>query len=276
MHRALLWMVVISLSAAACGAPPPAASGTGGDLSVRRPVVIVHGWQILCGTEDADTWKTWIGEAHARGYGDDDVVVFSYNTCAANAGSIERLGRAVDATLEETGADRVNVIAHSMGSLIARSCARFGACEGKVDKFLSLAGANHGTVWANACELAFWSRSTCDMRPDGAFLARLNAGDETWGDVEYTTMISWCDLTIVPFTSAGLHGARNIVTNRCLTHTDWRSDTTAARWTLDWFDGTGPGTRQPPGPHRGSAVEASEDAASGSLRGSAPLSSSAA
>lgn len=211
---------------------------------MRRPIVIVHGWQIFCGSEDADTWRTWIDAARARGYGGDDVVVFSYNTCAANATSIERFGHAVDALLESEGADRVNVVAHSMGSLIARSCVRFGSCAGKVDKFLSVAGANHGTVWANVCELAFWSRSTCDMRPGGAFLTNLNAGDETWGDVEYTTMISWCDLTIVPFTSAALRGAHNIVTNRCLSHTDWRNDTTAARWALDWFDGSGAGSPQ--------------------------------
>ena len=55
-------------------------------------------------------------------------------------------------------------------------------------------------------------------------------------------MISWCDLTIVPFTGAALDGALNIVTDRCLSHTDWRGDTVAADWVLDWFDGTAPAT----------------------------------
>jgi len=32
------------------------------------------------------------------------------------------------------------------------------------------------------------------------------------------------------------------VTDRCLSHTDWRGDTVAADWVLDWFDGTAPAT----------------------------------
>ncbi|MFN8050774.1 MAG: hypothetical protein U0Q22_05030 [Acidimicrobiales bacterium] len=209
---------------------------------MRRPIVITHGWQFFCGGEDADTWKTWIDDAHARGYAANEVAVFTYDTCRPNSEAIEGFGKLVDDVLARTGAAKVNVIAHSMGSLVARACIRFGRCAGKVDKLMSVAGANHGTVWANVCELAFWSASTCDMKPDGPFLATLNQGDETWGDTDYVTMISWCDLTIVPFTSAHLDGALNIVTDRCLSHTDWRTDQIGANWTLDWFDGHSPGT----------------------------------
>jgi triacylglycerol lipase len=242
MRKGVLGVVAVLLTVVACAPPPPPPTldAVTGAPSVRHPIVITHGWQFFCGSEDADTWKTWIDAAQARGYADDEVAVYSYDTCGSNADAIKGFGELVDRVRKETGSDQVNVIAHSMGSLVARACIRFGSCAGKVDKFLSMAGANHGTVWANFCELAFWSKSTCDMKPDGPFLAKLNADDETWGDVDYTTMISWCDLTIVPFTSAHLDGALNIVTDRCLTHTDWRDDTTAAEWTLDWFDGHPP------------------------------------
>lgn len=235
--------MVVALIVGACAPPPsPPATSVRGEPSVRRPVVIIHGWQFFCGFEDAETWKAWIDDAVARGYERDDVSVFSYDTCQPSATTIADFGSFVDGVLARTGAPKVNVIAHSMGAIEARSCIRFGACAGKVDKFASIAGANHGTVWANVCELAFWSKSTCDMKPDGPFLANLNAGDETWGDVEYVSMISWCDLTIVPFTGAALDGALNIVTDRCLSHTDWRGDTVAADWVLDWFDGAAPAT----------------------------------
>lgn len=233
----LATVVVVILGACAPPPAPPTRSLRTGQASVRRPVVIIHGWQFFCGFEDAETWKVWIQDAHLRGYGDADVSVFSYDTCQPSAVTIDGFGRFVDDVLARTGSSKVNVVAHSMGSIEARSCIRFGACAGKVDKFASIAGANHGTVWANVCGLAFWSKSTCDMQPDGPFLAALNADDETWGDVDYVTMISWCDLTIVPFTGAALDGALNYVTDRCLTHTDWRNDRIAANWVLDWFDG---------------------------------------
>lgn len=230
------WAVVAAVLTVVVGAcaPQPAASAP---ANVRRPVVVIHGWQFFCGSEDADTWRTWIDEGRSRGYAAGEISVFSYDTCRPSAEITADFGRFVDDVLARTGAEKVNVLAHSMGSIEARWCIRFGTCAGKVDKFMSVAGANHGTVWANVCELAFWSSSTCDLKPDGAFLTQLNEGDETWGDVRYVSIISWCDLTIVPFLGAMLDGADvNVVTNRCLSHTDWRTDRQGARFMFDWFD----------------------------------------
>ena len=241
MAMVIALVVAMVLTACAPTPPPPTTSNVGAP-SVRHPVVIIHGWQFFCSSEDDTTWASWIAEAHRRGYGPGSIGVFSYDTCRPSAETIERFGHYVDDTLRRNKAKKVNIIAHSMGSLIARSCIRFGSCAGKVDKFFSVAGANHGTIWANVCQLAFWSQSTCDMRPDGPFLANLNAGDETWGDVDYVTMTSWCDLTIVPFTSTALDGALNIVDPRCLSHTDWRTDPVGTNWALDWFDGHPPRT----------------------------------
>lgn len=223
--------IVVSIVAGACVPPPSTAT-----QPERNPIVVIHGWQFFCGSEDAATWKVWLDEARGRGYREDQLAVFSYDTCQPNATSMVGFASLVDDVLARTGARQVDVLAHSMGSLIARACIRFGDCGGKVDQLMSVAGANHGTFWANACELAFWSRSTCDMKPDGPFLAALNGGDETWGDVEYRTMTSWCDLTIVPFTSTALQGAHNTVDERCLSHTDWRNDPVGAASTISWFD----------------------------------------
>jgi len=234
----LATVLAVVVTACAPPPPPPTASLGSDQASVRLPIVIIHGWQFFCGDEDDQTWKVWLDHARDRGYGADEISVFSYDTCQPSATTIAGFGRYVDDVLRRTGAKQIDVVAHSMGSIEARSCIRFGACAGKVRRFASIAGANHGTLWANVCELAFWSQSTCDMKPDGPFLANLNSVDETWGDVDYVTMISWCDLTIVPFTGAALDGAlQNIVTDRCLTHTDWRNDPIAADWVLDWFDG---------------------------------------
>ena len=76
---------------------------------------MTHGWQFFCGSENDDTWKTWLDDAHARGYGADEIGVFSYDTCQPNSQTIAAFGRYVDNVLARTGADKVNVIAHSMG-----------------------------------------------------------------------------------------------------------------------------------------------------------------
>lgn len=210
-------------------------------------MIILDGWQLDCRRAGLAAWKTWTAEATRRRSAAGEITFFAYDSCQPNSVASAAFGRFVEDTLARTGAPRVDVIAHSMGSLIVRSCIRFGRCDGRIDQFLSLAGPNHGTVWAGLCGLAFWSQSTCDMNPDGPFLAGLNAGDETWGDTEYVTMISWCDLTVVPFTSAALDGAVNIVSDRCVSHTDWLKDAQAADWTFDWFGGE-PVRPQPPAP----------------------------
>lgn len=236
---ALISVAVIGVAGCTIPPPPapPRASGPARAAGEpRNPVVFIHGFQLLCGSESPAVWKNWTDEALRRGYRPDEIGFFAYDTCLPNQYAIDGFGVFVRNILRTTGAKKVDIVAHSMGSLVARACIRFGTCAGLVDKFDSVAGANHGTIWAGVCGLAFWSQSTCDMNANSPFLARLNADDETWGDTQYVTMVSWCDLTIVPFTSVALAGALNIVTPRCLTHTDWRSDIVAARWTFDWFD----------------------------------------
>ena len=233
---------VAALVLAACAPlPPPPASG-----EPSRPVIIVHGWQLFCGSEDATTWATWIDAAIDAGYDPAAVEVFSYETCQPTERSVAQLADRVERARARSGSDRVDIITHSMGSLIARQCIRFGGCTETVDRLVAVAGPNKGTLWAGVCALAFWSPATCAMAIGGPFLAELNAEDETWGDTRYVTMISWCDLTIVPFSSAALDGALNVVTDRCVGHTEWRSDEKAARWTFAWLNAPDDAARPAP------------------------------
>ena len=220
--------------------PPPKSASTAGVGEPRHPVVFIHGFQLQCGSESPSVWKEWTDEAARRGYRPDEIGFFQYDTCRQDQFAVLDFGAFVQDILRRTGATKVDIVAHSLGSAIARSCIRFAGCAGRVDKFDSVAGANHGSIWGDFCGIAFWTRSACDMNPDSAFLQAVNAGDETWGDTQYVTMVSWCDLTIVPYTSVALEGAvANIVTPRCVSHTDWRSDPAAAQWAFDWFDQTG-------------------------------------
>ncbi len=238
--KALSVVVAALIMTAGCTSAPSAAGGGSGasatvETTHRHPVILVPGFEFDCAPRHGD-WNKWITAAHVRGFADSEFIVMRPDPCAPNVDTAAALGRLVDQVLAATGDTEVDIVAHSMGSLAARWCIRFGSCAGKVDKFMGLAAANHGTIWANLCAVLFWSHSCGDMAPDSTMLTDLNAGDETWAETRYATIDSWCDLTIVPFTSAFLDGADNMLDPRCLGHSDWKLDNQTIDRTFAWFD----------------------------------------
>lgn len=195
---------VLVLVVACAPAPPSTTPQTGPGSAIeraveRRPVVLIPGWALGCISGGGEEWFEWIDAMRDRGYERVEWTMWDYDACQPNVDTAAELEVTIDQVLADTGATRVNVVAHSMGNLGVRWCLRFGGCATKIDHYVSLAGTNHGTLWADACALQFWSRACGDMRADGPFLAALNAGDETPGDVRYTTYSSWCDLVVVPY-----------------------------------------------------------------------------
>ena len=72
----------------------------------------------------------------------------------------EEVKSQVESLLKATGATKVDIIAHSMGSLNSRWYIKFLGGEAKVDDWVSLGGPNHGTETANFC----FSTSCVEMR----------------------------------------------------------------------------------------------------------------
>lgn len=237
--RALSVVVVALIVATGCTTAPPASDGSSAAATMEsthlHPVILVPGFEFDCTPRHGD-WNKWVFAAQTRGFNVSDFIVMRPDPCTANVDTAASLGRLIDNVLAATGDTKVDIVAHSMGSLAVRWCIRFGSCAGKVDKFMGLAAANHGTIWANLCAVLFWSHSCGDMAPASTMLTDLNAEDESWGDTRYATITSWCDLTIVPFTSTALKGADNMVDPRCLTHTDWKMDDQTIDRTFAWFD----------------------------------------
>ncbi|MGH2689538.1 MAG: lipase, partial [Actinomycetota bacterium] len=113
---------------------------------------------------------------------------------------------------------KVDVVAHSLGSLSARAAAKWWPdAAGLVDDMVLVAGMHHGNIhdlWlcATPCMPSAWQ-----SRPGSRFLGALNAGDETPGAVSYTSVYSLTDLAVPelpgPPTSE-LAGASNIAIQR--------------------------------------------------------------
>ena len=194
--------------------------------SGKHPVLIVPGWSLECRHGPPSEWGPWTRQLAAEGWLDGEVEVLDFDTCKSAVETADLVGDAVQKLRLRTGANRVSIVAHSMGAISARWCIAFGSCAGKVAQVVTLAGANHGTFWANFCGLQFWSKGCGDLRADSAALTQLNAGDETPDDsIAWQTWVSICELVIVPRESAGLSGAKvHDVTDRCVYHDDWKRD----------------------------------------------------
>jgi triacylglycerol lipase len=184
--------------------------------SAQDPILFVHGY-----VESASLWNTMIANFEKDGYPKSYLSAYSYNTSQSNKIDAEEVKTKVEALLKNTGATKVDIIAHSMGSLNSRYYIKNLGGEAKVDDWVSLGGPNHGTETANAC----FSTSCVEMRVGSTFLNALNATDETPGAVNYGTWWSPCDEIINPDSSVALTGATNTKT-ACISHTALTTDST--------------------------------------------------
>ena len=205
---------VLALAAAlaiALGAAPTAGAATAHD-----PILFVHGW-----SSSGTVWNTMIANFKADGWTDAELNNWSYNYRQSNATTAGEIRAKVDSILAATGNAKVDIVTHSMGGLSSRYYVKNLQGDGKVDDWVSLGGANHGTTSANAC----FDTSCVEMRPGSTFLTNLNSGDETPGAVNYGTWWSPCDEIINPDDSVLLSGARNTQT-ACISHSALYSDKT--------------------------------------------------
>jgi triacylglycerol lipase len=204
MLKKRLMAFVSTLAIAVTGAALSPASSLAVD-----PILFVHGW-----SSSASTWNTMVGRFEKDGYPKSHLRAYSYNTSQSNKTTAETIVKSeVEKLLASTGAAKVDVIAHSMGSLNSRWYVKFVGGESQVDEWVSLGGPNHGTNTAFFC----FSTACTEMRPGSTFLNTLNAGDETPGAVNYGTWWSPCDEIINPDSSVPLSGATNTET-ACISH----------------------------------------------------------
>ena len=134
--------------------------------SAQDPILFVHGW-----SESSSLWSTMIKNFEKDGYPKSYLSNYSYNTSTSNKTLAEtEVKSRVEALKKATGASKVDIIAHSMGSLNSRWYIKFvSGGEANVDDWVSLGGPNHGTDTANFC----FSAACTEMRIGSTFLAEL-------------------------------------------------------------------------------------------------------
>ncbi len=197
-------LVLVALLApvtAASAAPRSATEAT------RDPVIIVAGtlagqtlasvyYEPLAARLRADGYRVWIFGLPGSGLG--DIGAISQN-----------LGAKVAAVRAETGAARVDLIGHSQGGLVIRHYLKYRGGANAVDSAVSLGAPHYGAAVANL--LTLLGLGSCagvvacrQMTIGSSFLAALNAGDDTIGNVTYTNLASMNDGIVQPYTTSFL------------------------------------------------------------------------
>ena len=108
-----------------------------------------------------------------------------------------------------TGSDRVILVAHSMGGLVARAwLRRHGAA--RVAKIITIGTPHHGTALASLAAGTNARQMSRIGDAPSAWLARLAAGETPAARALITSLYSHHDNIVAPQASACLPGARNI------------------------------------------------------------------
>ena len=185
-------------------------SVTPAQAATHNPVVFVHGL-----SSSSSSWDDWAAGFRADGYTAAELDAWSYSWSQSNVTTARQLSTEVQRVLAATGASKVDLVVHSMGTLSARYYLKNLGGTSYVDDFVSTAGTNHGTTTAGWCA---WLYTSCsEMYTGSSFLTSLNSGDETPGSVSYASYWSNCDSALTPDTTAILSGATNVEVG-CISH----------------------------------------------------------
>jgi triacylglycerol lipase len=192
------------------------------------PILFVHGY----GGSSAN-WETMKQRFISDGWQDFELYAYNFSFITSNATTAAEIRDYVNDIIAKTGATKVDIIAHSMGSVSSRYYLKNLGGSEKVDAWVSLAGPNHGT---DAVENENCGFTPCrEIVPGSAFLLSLNAGDETPGLTRYGTWRSPCDTTINPDESVILSGATNTLT-ACIAHFNFLLDATIYQQVRSFVD----------------------------------------
>lgn len=181
----------------------------------KDPVIIVAGTfspsfanEPLAARLRADGYRTYIFQLPNLGTGDIDASAAALNAFA-------------DSVRAQTGAAKVDLIGHSQGGLVGRQYIKSHGGANEVDSMISLGSPHYGTYLANLASFfgtsALGLVSINQMSIGSSFLASLNAGDDTIGNVHYTNLYSDYDELVRPVANATMQdGATNVrVQSQC-------------------------------------------------------------
>jgi hypothetical protein len=127
------------------GAQPPAVRALFADdpLAAHIPVVLVHGL-----VDNRSVFTVMRRALRRRGFA--QVCTWNYSPLQRDVESAaEALGRHIERVCRETGHERVHVVGHSLGGLVARYLVQRLGGDARVESLVTLGTPHGGTLWAH-------------------------------------------------------------------------------------------------------------------------------
>ena len=184
-------------SAAGESAQPPTPSPRFAPPEAGVPVLLVPGW-LDTGRELAALRIRLLGS----GWPGSSVEALTFaRTTGSNRDHAVELATAVTALLERTGADQIDIVAHSMGGLATRWYLLITE-DAPVRRVVFIASPHRGTLSAHLS----WGDAREEMMPESPFLDTLNARAPVPSGVDVITIRTSVDTHVVPAESATLPG----------------------------------------------------------------------
>jgi triacylglycerol lipase len=184
------------------------------------PVVLVPGWG-----DNAPDLQPLVLRLMEAGWPQSRISALTFqDAVGSNRDHAAEVSQAVETLRSLTGADRVDVVAHSMGGLAVRYYLQFKDGHEAVRRVVFLGTPHRGTVAA----MLAWGDGGREMVPGSDFLSRLNDEGGIPAGVETLAIRTPVDLRVIPGSSAMLPGARNLEIC-CPTHPGLVDDEDTAR-----------------------------------------------
>ena len=202
-----------------------------GEKVTKEPVIFIHG-----NSDSAAGWKNSIEHFGKEGYKPSEMYAMSWGPAnplkaSEQHHSAKYLGEVrafIEAVKKYTGAEKVDVIGHSMGVTLARKAIQGGdgfdpyarksynlgeAMTGSVDTFVGIAGANHGLAAAMMTgDLVPTTNKTSGLHPKSEILKDLNKVDHDEGSHVFSIWSSrTCTITRSGGSAAAAGGCRRSV-----------------------------------------------------------------
>jgi triacylglycerol lipase len=227
MRRAALVALCVALGSVLPLAAMIAGPGEVATAVLDAPVVLVPGW-FDTGRDLAALRIRLLGAglqgSHVRTMTFRDPV-------GSNVDHAEEIDSLVSEVMTETGADHVDIVAHSMGGLATRWYLNTHP-DAPVRRVAFLATPHQGTLSAHVA----WGDGRDEMLPESLFLEALNAQPPLPDGVEAITVRTPIDTHVLPGESATLRGVVDYVVC-CPTHSGLLDDDDVFVILLDFLEG---------------------------------------
>lgn len=161
----------------------------------RPPILFVHGWS-------SGSHAFMLISRYLKAKGFKNLYTMTYRPVMADIEWLaQKVADRINQVLEETQAEQVNIIAHSMGGLLSRYVIKNLYMEDKVNLLISLGGPHMGT---RVAALMPCGQNTLQILYESDFMKALAEGGMTSGNVKYVAIYSAFDNFVIPQESGSL------------------------------------------------------------------------